>query len=66
MGKIVVDASIGSFPWTEGDPPCTVTVKNGSACEFEGERGKALEKMLASSERKASSLPNSESARIRF
>ena len=47
-GKIVVDASIGSFPWTEGDPPCTVMVKNGSACEFEGERGKALEKMLAS------------------
>lgn len=47
-GKIVVDASIGSFPWTEGDTPCTVMVKNGSACEFEGERGKALEKMLAS------------------
>ena len=43
-----MDASIGSFPWTEGDTPCTVMVKNGSACEFEGERGKALEKMLAS------------------
>ena len=47
-GRIVADASIGSFPWKEGDAPCSITVRNGSACGFEGERAKLLEKALGS------------------
>ena len=45
-GKIVVDATVDSIPWKEGDAPCSITVQNGSACGFEGERAKALEMML--------------------
>ncbi len=46
-GKIVIDASIGSILWHEGDPDCTVEVRGGSAVSFESERGKLLEQKLA-------------------
>lgn len=46
-GRIVIDASIGSILWEEGDPDCAVEVRNGSAVSFEGERGQLLKEKLA-------------------
>ena len=46
-GRIVIDASIGSILWEEGDPDCAVVVRNGSAVAFEGERGQLLKEKLA-------------------
>ncbi|MBQ9338115.1 MAG: aminopeptidase [Lentisphaeria bacterium] len=52
QGKLVVDASIGSLPWKEGDPDCTIEIKDGAAVRFEGERGKQLEQTLAKAGKK--------------
>ncbi len=52
-GRIVVDASIGSFPWKAGDEPCTIEVKNGIACGFIGKRAEELKKALAGAGEKA-------------
>jgi len=46
-GRIVIDASIGSILWEEGDPDCAVVVRNGSAVSFEGDRGQLLKEKLA-------------------
>ncbi len=45
-GTIVIDGSIGSFPWDEYSEPAIVKVKDGRAVSFEGVRGKALEAAL--------------------
>lgn len=46
-GKIVIDASIASIPWKEGDPDCAVEISKGAAVSFDSGRGKELEKMLS-------------------
>jgi leucyl aminopeptidase (aminopeptidase T) len=45
-GRIVIDGSIGSFQWKEGDGPAIIEVKDGKAVEFSGERGSALRDAL--------------------
>ena len=52
QGKIVVDASIGSLPWKEGDPDCIIEVRDGAAVRFGSERGKLLEQTLAKAGKK--------------
>ncbi|MBO7147934.1 MAG: aminopeptidase [Lentisphaeria bacterium] len=52
-GRIVVDASIGSLPWKEGDPDCSIELKNGVAVGFEGERAVQLRDLLTSVGEKA-------------
>ena len=47
-GKLVADASIASLPWKEGDPDCTVEIRQGAAVKFGNGRGKELEKLLSS------------------
>ena len=47
QGRIVVDASIASMPWKEGDPDCIIDIRDGAAVNFESDRGKQLEKTLS-------------------
>ena len=51
QGRIVVDASIASMPWKEGDPDCIIDVRDGAAVNFDSGRGKKLEKTLSGAEK---------------
>lgn len=52
-GRLVVDASIASMPWKEGDPDCIIDIRKGAAVGFESDRGKQLEKTLAQVDKQA-------------
>ena len=51
QGRIVVDASIASMPWQEGDPDCIIDVRDGVAVKFESSRGEMLEKTLSEADK---------------
>ena len=52
-GRLVVDASIASMPWKEGDPDCIIDIRKGAAVGFESDRGTQLEKTLAQVDKQA-------------
>jgi|GEM_PF-55087 len=46
QGRLVVDGSIASIPWKEGDPDCIIEVRDGAAVKFDSGRGSQMKKLL--------------------